>query len=94
MKLTSSLFLSAALALTLAACHNRTDDYVNAKNTPSLKTPPGVSQATFTDHNPIPKKSTSEVVPAPSLVPPGLEADEAAAKIALSEKKEMPESTS
>lgn len=85
MKLTHSALSIAVLALTLTACHNRTEDYVNAQNNASLKTPPGVSSATFTDHNPIPKKSTSGVVTAPSLVPPGLTEDEAAAKKALAE---------
>lgn len=64
------------LALTLTACmHNRADDYVNAQNNPPLKTPPGVTQPTFKDSYPIPAKSTTAVVPAPSLVPPGYDAD-------------------
>jgi len=84
----SRLLLLAALSLTLCACmHNRTDDYVNAQNNPSLKTPPGVNNATFVDHNPIPQKSTSEVVAAPSLVPPGLTEDEATAKVELAAEK-------
>lgn len=91
MKLTLSLFSTAVLAFTLTACHNRTEDYVNAQNNAPLKTPPGISNATFTDHNPIPQKSTSSVVAAPSLVPPGLTEDEAAAEIALTKKQ--PESS-
>ena len=71
--------------------HNRADDYVNAQNAPALKTPPGINNAAFTDHNPIPAKSTPGVVPAPSLVPPGLTEDEATAKIALAEAKKNPE---
>ena len=94
MKLTLALFSIAVLTLALTACHNRTDDYVNAQNNAPLKTPPGVSNATFTDHNPIPKKSMPGVVAAPSLVPPGLTEDEAAAKIALAEKEKQPENTS
>ncbi len=91
MKLTHSLLSIAVLTLTLTACHNRTEDYVNAQNNAALKTPAGVNNATFTDHNPIPKKSTPDVVAAPSLVPPGLTEDEAAAKRALAEKKKQPE---
>lgn len=84
----SRLLLLAALSLTLCACmHNRTNDYVNTQNNPSLKTPPGVNNANFVDHNPIPQKSTSEVVAAPSLVPPGLTEDEATAKAALAAAK-------
>ena len=91
MKSTHALISLAVLALALTACHNHTEDYVNAQNNAALKTPAGVSNTTFTDHNPIPKKSTPEVVAAPSLVPPGLTEDEAAAKIALAEKKKQPE---
>ena len=88
MRSTVSLISLSILALSLTACmHNRSDDYVNAQNGPALKTPPGVNSAAFTDHNPIPAKSTPDVVPAPSLVPPGLTEDEAAAKIALAEAK-------
>ncbi|MES2205159.1 MAG: hypothetical protein V4496_08100 [Pseudomonadota bacterium] len=91
MKSTLALISLAVLTLALSACHNRTDDYVNAQNKAPLKTPPGVTNSTFTDHNPIPKKSTPNVVAAPSLVPPGLTEDEAAAKIALAEKKKQPD---
>ncbi len=93
MKSALSLISLSILALTLSACmHNRSSDYVNAKNNPSLKTPPGVNNPTFIDHNPIPKKSTSDPIAAPSLVPPGLTEDEEAAKIALAEKKKKSES--
>lgn len=87
MKSTLSFISITVLVLSLNACHNRTQDYVNAQNNPPLKPPPGVTNATFTDHNPIPKKSTSDIVAAPSLVPPGLTEDEAEAKIALAAKK-------
>lgn len=89
MKSKFSLISIAILAIALTACHNRTDDYVNAQNNPPLKTPPGVTNTTFTDHNPIPQKSTTGVVAAPSLVPPGLTEDEASAKIALDEKEKQ-----
>lgn len=84
MKSLSTLFSVTVLTLTLTACmHNRSEDYVKAQNNAPLKTPPGVSNATFTDHNPIPQTSTTGVITVPSLVPPGLTEDEAAAKIAL-----------
>lgn len=93
MKSALSLISLSILALTLTACmHNRSSDYVNAKNNPSLKTPPGVNNPTFTDHNPIPQKSTSDTIAAPSLVPPGLTEDEEAAKIALAEEKKKAKS--
>lgn len=88
MKLHAPLLAMSILALAaLTACHNYTNDYVNAKSVAPLKTPPGVSNPTFTEHNPIPKTSTTKAVTAPSLVPPGLTEDEAAAKIALAEEK-------
>jgi uncharacterized lipoprotein len=94
MKSTLSLISLSILALTLSACmHNRSSDYVNAKNNPSLKTPPGVNSPTFTDHNPIPQKSTSDAITAPSLAPPGLTEDEEAAKIALAEEKKKAKNT-
>jgi hypothetical protein len=68
-----------ALALSLTACHNHTNDYVNAQTQPALKTPPGVSNPNFVDHNPIPATPPSSPVSPPSLVPPGLTDDEAAA---------------
>ena len=76
-----------ALALSLTACHNYTNDYVNAKSMPALKAPPGVDNPTFVNHNPIPAPLSSTPVSPPSLVPPGLMEDEAAAKIALAEAK-------
>lgn len=71
------------LGLFLTACHNYTNDYVNAQNHSPLKTPPGVHHPTFMDHNPIPAKSSSDPITPASLVPPGLLEDEASAKIAL-----------
>ncbi len=76
-------FFIGALALSLTACHNYTNDYVNAKNNPVLKTPPGVANPTFIDHNPIPATSSSGATTPASVVPPGLLEDEAAAKAAL-----------
>lgn len=80
MKLTM-IIITCVLALT--ACHNYTNDYVNARSEPALKTPPGVNNPTFVNHNPIPAISSSTSVSAPSLVPPGLTEDEATAKTVL-----------
>lgn len=88
MKSYVSLISLAVFSVTLTAClHNRSNDYVNAQSTPDLKTPAGITSAKLTDNYPVPPKSTTEVVPAPSLVPPGLTEDEAAAKVALAEAK-------
>lgn len=78
------IFTSMLIVLT-GCMHNRADDYVNAQNNPTLKTPAGVTQPTFKDSYPIPAKSSASVVPAPNLVPPGYEADLQAAEAANKE---------
>lgn len=64
----------------LAACHHYTNDYVEAKNEPLLKTPSGIPQPVVTDHYHIPEKSSQSAIMAPSLVPPGLIEDQTIAK--------------
>ncbi len=71
--------LACLLISTLTACHNYTNDYVNAKTAPVLKTPPGLSQPVLVAHNPIPETKSSDSPAPASLVPPGLNEDEAIA---------------
>ncbi len=71
--------LAALLMSALVGCHNYTNDYMNAKTAPALKTPPNVSQPVFVAHNPIPEAHLSDSLTPASLVPPGLTDDEAMA---------------
>lgn len=103
--ITSSLCV--ALGISLSACgpvHNRSTEYVDAKNDPSLKFPKDVSTDKLKNYYPIPETSNpDEKVVAADLTPPGLleaqeqavEAQKAAKQAAKEQNNsEQPESES
>lgn len=103
--ITSSLCV--ALSISLSACgpvHNRSTEYVDAKNDPSLKFPKDVSTDKLKNYYPIPETSNpDEKVVAADLTPPGLleaqeqavEAQKAAKQAAKEQNNsEQPESES
>ena len=81
----------SALAILLTACgpiHNRSTEYVDAKNDPALKLPKDISNEKLNNYYPIPKASNPEKkIVAADLTPPGLiEAENAAEQAQQAEK--------
>lgn len=92
MKALALITALCSLAVSITACgpiHNRSAEYVQAENDPSLKLPKAMSSNKIENYYPIPKTSHPDEKVAPAdLTPPGLiEAQEEAKKAQKLEKQ-------